>query len=72
MSILYVNLKSELTWNKDLLEGAGYQVYRTRDKCGCTPGQNSRDTLLVIKDNVLHVKIMRCKRCTTIQEGGAQ
>lgn len=70
---LFVNLKSELTLCKTTLEAGGFNVYRTRTACNCSPGQNQRDALIAIhEDNITYqVKVIRCRGCVRHQEGGA-
>lgn len=66
METVYVNLKSELTVVKSVLETIGFNVYRTRTECNCSPGQNRRDALIAIHqgDESYNVKVIRCKTCT--------
>jgi hypothetical protein len=60
----FVNLKSELTAEKNCFEAAGFDTYRSRMQCRCAPCQNRRDGVLVIsRNNELVMKIIRCKSC---------
>jgi len=67
---MFVNKKSELTLCKQTLEAGGYEVFRTRTFCYCTPGQNNRDAIIAIHEdnNSYQVKVIRCKACAGRKE----
>ena len=72
MMLKFVNKKSELTEYMLSFAEMGQQVYRTRMNCICPDGQNRRTGILVIDTETekLESKIIRCKACVKIQEGG--
>jgi len=65
MTTTFVNLKSELTVAKQVLEAINFKVYRTRTECNCIDGQNRRDAIIAIHDDdkTYQVKVIRCKGC---------
>lgn len=65
MKTVFVNLKSEVTVAKTVLEAIEFKVYRTRTHCDCVPGQNRRDAIVAIHadDRAYQVKVIRCKSC---------
>lgn len=69
METTFVNLKSELTGLKELFDSKGYGTYRTRIKCNCQKEFNHRYGVLVTtnlgSDELIIVKVIRCKACTT-------
>jgi len=71
MNALYVNQGSELSQYKVQFEQTGFEVYRSRMACGCTVGSNRRNGILIIDSkNTVFLKVMRCKACAKVQEGG--
>ncbi|MGI6342017.1 MAG: hypothetical protein ACOXZ9_03690 [Bacteroidales bacterium] len=69
--VVFVNLKSDLTFVKELHEQMGNHVYRTRAKCNCKGG-NIRQAIIAIDPatELLDVTVIRCKSCTAQQKGG--
>jgi hypothetical protein len=64
----FVNLKSELTREKESHETNGLEVYRTRLKCNCQKEFNRRDGILVVDgNNCIIEKVIRCKACVKNQ-----
>ncbi|MDO9255425.1 MAG: hypothetical protein Q7U54_07935 [Bacteroidales bacterium] len=65
-------MKSQLTFSKELLETVGFEVYRTRTECKCTPGQDRRDAIIGIMeyDEAVMVKVIRCRGCVNRKEAG--
>ena len=63
MKTIYTNLKSELTTQKEAFSKQGYTTYRTRMSCACKTCFNNRDGVLVLKNNILTHKLIRCKAC---------
>lgn len=72
MKAVFVNMKSQLTVCKSALEAAGFEVFRTRTECGCTPGQNRRNAIVAINKDNAGVKVIRCRGCAAKWEGGAK
>lgn len=63
MKTVFVNRKSELTLYKELLNGdQTKETYRTRLNCHCAC-DNRRNGVLVLQNNVLKYKVIRCKAC---------
>lgn len=74
MRAIYVNMKSQLTLSKQVLEAAGFEVYRTRTECKCAPWQDRRDAIIAIHEdnNTYQVKVIHCRGCVNRREGGDQ
>lgn len=71
MTTVYVNKRSELTAYKDNFERFGLKAYRTRTTCLCAEGQNRRNAILLINSaNYVSGKVIQCKACVKLQEGG--
>ena len=74
METTFVNLKSELTGLKELFDTKGRETYRTRLKCNCQKEFNHRDGLLVTtnlgSEELIIVKVIRCKSCFKQTKGG--
>jgi hypothetical protein len=51
MRAVFVNLKSELSIAKQVLEAVNFKVYRTRTECNCTAPQNRRNAIIAIQDD---------------------
>jgi hypothetical protein len=63
MKTTFVNLKSELTDIKESCKRIGFEVFRTRLTCACNPDKNSRDGIVVVSNNQLIARAIRCKAC---------
>ena len=70
METTYVMLGSQLSEIKATFEQNNNEVYRTRVRCACPAGHNTRNGILVINGSQLVAKAMRCKACAKVQEGG--
>lgn len=63
MKVIFVSMKSQLTSWKEQLEQYSYDVYRVRTTCNCPTPSNRRDGILVILNNEVRYKVIRCKAC---------
>ena len=63
MKTLFVNRKSEITAAIDGHTAAGLKAYRTRIQCNCRTPFNFRYGALIVNDNEVVAKIIRCKAC---------
>lgn len=74
METTFVNLKSELTTQKEALEAQGLEVFRTRMNCNCKYPFNFRYGLLVVANQTNEVaRVIKCKSCASASEkGGAK
>lgn len=71
MKTQYVNKKSELTAMMHEFIESGNEAYRTRIGCSCQFPHNFRYGVLVVRNNRLTQKVIRCKACTSkMQEHG--
>lgn len=64
MNTLFVNKRSEVTTLMDAQMASGSEAYRTRMDCQCMFPKNRRSGVLVLKDGILTLKVIRCKACT--------
>lgn len=65
----FVNLKRELTHQKEVFESIGFSTYRTRALCGCETGRNNRQAIIVINTKHSHKNtVIRCKACVARKE----
>lgn len=67
----FVQLKSQLTFAKELYEAIELKTYRVRTECKCAAGQNMRDGILVLshEGDIVLTKVIRCRGCVTRKEG---
>jgi hypothetical protein len=76
MNIQFVNQRSEITALKEMLEVAGNKAYRTRLHCNCKAEFNRRDGILVTTklgdDELVIIKVIKCKQCKSCVKGGLQ
>lgn len=65
MKRIYVNKKSDITKIQHVAQSLGAACYRTRIECECGAANgNSRQCMLVVKNDAVMFGVIRCKGCT--------